>query len=215
MGAFFFLACQPNAAQFHPTPNLTPSPSVQTRYWEIVRQAQDAYTKADYEKAINLARQAAGLDPGEQTAWELYDQAVIALAGESYLSELPEYRYQLPVSVFIRDRVNHSRDWLVIDVREPDEYSAGHIQGAINIPLREILQNLQKLPSSKSAPILLYCHSQKRATHALVILHELGYIKTFNLEGGYATYEDWMSHNPLPTPGPTPTPGPDEPDFGC
>jgi rhodanese-related sulfurtransferase len=217
MGAILIAGCQGNADPSVPIPGPTAtSTSTKTsNYWELIKQAQSAYAKSDYEAAIDLARQAAGLNPGDETAWGLYTQAVIAQAGETYLSELPDTRYQLPIAVFVRDRVNRTRDWLVIDVREPDEYADGHIEGAINIPLRELLKNLDELPDSKTAPILLYCHTQKRATHALVLLHELGYMKVYNLEGGYAAYEDWMSNNPLPTPGPTPTPGPDEPDFGC
>ena len=217
LGAFLITGCQSPASQAGPVASLTanPTPTAENDYWVLVQQAQTAYANADYEEAIDLARQAISLNPEDETAWGIYTQATIAQTGDTYLSDLPDTRYQLPISVFVRDRVNHTRDWLLVDVREPDEYADGHIEGAINIPLRELLKNLDELPNSKTAPILLYCHSQKRATHALVLLHELGYLKVYNLEGGYAAYEDWMSNNPLPTPGPTPTPGPDEPDFGC
>jgi rhodanese-related sulfurtransferase len=209
--------CQGSTSQAGVASQSTPSAASTNsgEYWVLVKEAQAASADSDYQTALDDARQAISLDPNENTAWELYTQAVIAQAGDSYLSKLPETRYQLPVNVCVRDRVNHSREWFIVDVRQPDEYAAGHIEGAINLPLGELLQDLGELPDSKTAPILLYCHSQKRATHALVVLHELGYLKVFNLEGGYAAYEDWMNNNPLPTPGPTPTPGPDEPDFGC
>lgn len=209
--------CQGNASALNAAPGITatPTPVNGDNYWGLVKEAQSAYAGANFSSAVDLARQAISLNPQENTAWEIYNQATIAQAGDNYLSELPEQRYQLPIPIFVRDRVNQSRSWFIVDVREPDEYAAGHIEGAINIPLGEIVKNLDKFPDSKSAPILLYCHSQKRATHALVILHELGYLKVFNLEGGYAAYDDWMNNNPLPTPGPTPTPGPNEPDLGC
>lgn len=217
VGMLFLVGCQgtSNQAGVALGTTTTPTSTSETGYWGLVKQAQSAYANGDYATALEDARQAISLAPDENTAWELFSQAAVAQAGDEYLSELPDYRYQLPVSVYVRDRVNHSRDWFIVDVREADEYEAGHIDGAINLPLRDILKNLDQLPNSKSAPILLYCHSQKRATHALVVLHELGYMKVFNLEGGYAAYEDWMNTNPLPTPGPTPTPGPDEPDLGC
>lgn len=192
----------------------TPTPA-SAQYWDLIHQAQAQYKAADFKGALETARKAIALDPVQNTGWEIYRQASVAEAADKYLSTLPKNRYRLPVDVLVRDQVNHTKNWIIIDVREPDEFAAGHIPGAINIPLRELLHHLDELPSSKTAPILLYCHSQKRATHALVILHELGYIKAYNLEGGYAAYVNWMKSNPLPTPGPTPTPAPDEPDYGC
>ncbi len=211
VAVLLLVGCQAQAAQPTPTSAATPAQDA----YALISQARTAYNSAQFDKALELARQAAAVDPNNNTAWDLYRQASIAKAADDYLSTLPKHRYRLPVEVFIRDRVNHSKDWFVIDVREPDEYAAGHIEGAINIPLRELMKHLDELPNSKTAPILLYCHSQKRATHALVILHMLGYIKVYNLEGGYAAYVDWLQHNPTPTPGPTPTPAPEEPDFGC
>ena len=213
---FALAGCQASAGgdSSAPAASLTASPEGGD-YWGLVEQAQRAYAEGRFAEAMSLARQAVTLNPEDNTAWELYTQATIASAGDTYLRELPDHRYRLPVEVFIRDRVNHTRDWFIIDVREPDEFAQGHIEGAVNIPLHELLQHLDEIPTSKSAPILLYCHSQKRATHALVILRELGYLKVFNLEGGFAAYEEWISSNALPTPGPTPTPGPEEPDFGC
>jgi rhodanese-related sulfurtransferase len=216
VAALFFGGCQNRPSDVVvATPTGVSIQSQNDRYWAFVQQAQQAYAQADYEGSMQLARQAIDLGLDDDTAWELYTQASIADAGNTYLQDIPDHRYTLPVDVFVRDRVNRSRDWFIIDVREPEEYTAGHIQGAVNIPYRDILLHLNELPGNKAAPILLYCHSQKRATHDLVILHELGYSKVFNLEGGYAAYEEWMTQNILPTPGPTPTPGPDEPDFGC
>ena len=197
------------------TGSASPTPSNSPDYRVLVEQAQAAFQAADYAQALDLARQAVAANPEDNTAWELYREASIAQAADDYLSRLPDHRYRLPVERFVRDQVNHTKDWFIVDVREPEEYAAGHIEGAVNIPLRELMRHLDELPDSRTAPILVYCHSQKRATHALVILHELGYLKAYNLQGGYAAYQDWLQHHPLPTPGPTPTPAPEEPDFGC
>ena len=194
----------------------TAAPTVSSsQYWSLVKQAQSQFRSAEYAEALKTARKAIALKPNENTAWEVYREAAVAQAADEYLQTLPKHRYRLPVDVFVRDKVNHTKDWFVVDVREPDEFAAGHIEGAINIPFRQILHHLDELPNSRTAPILLYCHSQKRATHALVILHELGYLKVYNLEGGYEAYVKWMKSHAVPTPGPTPTPGPEEPDFGC
>lgn len=205
------VACQKEAPA---TP--APAATVDTQtYWDLVRQGQDAYAAADFQQALDLARQAIQINPSDNTAWELFEQADITAVADDYLTHLPAHRYRLPVERFLQDEVNQAKDWFLIDVRTPEEYAKSHIEGAINIPLRELLHHLDELPSSKLTPILLYCHSQKRSTHAMLILHELGYSKAYHLEGGYAAYQDWISQHPLPTPGPTPTPLPDEPDFGC
>ncbi len=211
---FMLAACGGTAVTPTATPTVANS-SASADYWSLVQQAQNAYAAADYAGALKLAQQAIAANPTDPTALELYRQTAVAQAGDDYLTNLPAHRYRLPVDVFVRDEVNHSKDWFIVDVREPEEFAKGHIDGAINIPLHDLLKHLDELPSSKTAPILFYCHTQKRSTHAVVIMHELGFSKAYHLEGGYAAYEDWMSNNVVPTPGPTPTPGPDEPDFGC
>ncbi len=179
-------------------------------YRDKIDAARAAFEAGDFEQAMTLAKEAAALNPTDNTPWAIYQEAAIAAAGDAYLRTLPDSRYRLNTEHFLADQVN-GKQYFILDVREPDEYEAGHIDEAVNLPLRDLTQNLGQLPDSKSYPILIYCHSQKRATHALVILRELGYTNTFNLEGGIETYNDWTTTNPLPTPGPTATPEPEKP----
>ncbi|MEZ4674936.1 MAG: rhodanese-like domain-containing protein [Caldilineaceae bacterium] len=62
---------------------------------------------------------------------------------------------------------------VVVDVRTPGEYEAGHIEGAINVPLATIAQNLDKFPTDK--PVIVYCASGHRAGMATSALRILGY----------------------------------------
>lgn len=65
---------------------------------------------------------------------------------------------------------------LIIDVREPYEFSAGHVADSMNIPLGEFLNKsnrVLKLP--KSDEIVLYCNSGNRSNQAMKILENLGY----------------------------------------
>lgn len=62
---------------------------------------------------------------------------------------------------------------VVVDVRTPDEYAAGHIEGAINVPLNTIAQSLDKFPTDK--PVMVYCASGHRAGMATSALRILGY----------------------------------------
>ena len=174
-------------------------------YFTLLNAAESAYTQGDFAQALDLAKKAAAADPERPSAWNLVAQAAVAQAGNSYLRDLPPSRYRIDTLHFLANQVNGT-EYFIIDVREPEEFAAGHIEGAINMPLHELLTHMRELPESKTAPILVYCHTQKRATHALVVLRELGYTNVWNLEGGWAAYETWVQNNPMPTPGPTPTP---------
>lgn len=73
---------------------------------------------------------------------------------------------------------------LVIDVRTPEEYSTGHIDGAINIPVNVIENEIENHTKDKNQKILLYCRTGNRSGQALEMLKKLGYTNAENI-GGY------------------------------
>ena len=179
---------------------------------EAMAAAEAAYATGDFEQAFALSQEAAQAAPTDPAVWDMIEQAAVAQAGNAYLQRLPERRYRLSPEAFLTEQAN-GRPYFILDVREPDEFAEGHIEGAINIPLRELLPNVAALPTT-TTPILIYCRSQKRSTHALVILRELGYVQAFDLEGGYIAYQDYVANNPVPEGGPTPT-LPPQSNEGC
>lgn len=70
---------------------------------------------------------------------------------------------------------------IILDVREQDEFDAGHIPGAILLPYTEIENKAEKILPDKSAQILVYCRSGRRSKIAADSLVKLGYtnIKEF------------------------------------
>lgn len=65
---------------------------------------------------------------------------------------------------------------MFIDVREPAEYEAGHVDGAVNIPVRMVNNLKNLLPEvSKDDEIILYCRTGSRASVAIQILRGYGY----------------------------------------
>ncbi len=72
-----------------------------------------------------------------------------------------------------------------IDVRSAEEYQAGHIAGALNIPHDDLAEQIAKISPNKDEPINLYCRSGRRAEVALTELKKLGYTQVTN-HGGYA-----------------------------
>jgi len=75
------------------------------------------------------------------------------------------------------------KDAVWIDVRTPQEYSSGHLDGATNIPHTEIGDQIASVTEDKSAPIKLYCRSGGRAGMAKEKLEEMGYTNVENVGG--------------------------------
>ncbi len=75
---------------------------------------------------------------------------------------------------------------LLIDVREEKEYADGHIPGAVNIPLRTLADNLDKVPADK--PVIVYCASGLRAGTAAAALHVLGYDNVKSFPSGFKAW---------------------------
>jgi len=71
--------------------------------------------------------------------------------------------------------------YIILDVREQEEYDAGHIPGAILIPYTQIAEKAEEVLTDKDQLILVYCRSGRRSKIAAEALAELGYtnIKEF------------------------------------
>ena len=76
-------------------------------------------------------------------------------------------------------------EYLFLDVREDDEWQAGHIDGARHIPLRELSGRVGELP--KGRPIVAVCRSGSRSAAAVRGLKQLGY-DAENLDGGVTAW---------------------------
>lgn len=75
----------------------------------------------------------------------------------------------------------------LIDVREPDEFREGHIDGALNIPRGLLEFKIGTLPElePRDTRILLYCKTSGRAALAAASLREMGYLRVRSIAGGF------------------------------
>ena len=72
---------------------------------------------------------------------------------------------------------------ILLDVRSPEEYAEGHLQGAVNIPHDRIGAEIAAVVPDKSAQVILYCRSGRRANTALETLRAMGYTNVSNYGG--------------------------------
>ena len=86
---------------------------------------------------------------------------------------------------------NKEGDYQLVDVRQPDEYAAGHIPGSRLMPLDELEGNLSALPTSKD--IIFYCHSGARSQAAAIIALDdnPSLKKVYNLVGGFMAWDGY------------------------
>ena len=79
---------------------------------------------------------------------------------------------------------------VVVDVREPEEFAAGHVTGAKNVPLGQLEQKLQAAVKNKSLPLLLVCATGARAQRAVATAKKLGYEQAQAVAGGLKSWKD-------------------------
>lgn len=70
---------------------------------------------------------------------------------------------------------------VIVDVREPIEFTMGHVKGALNIPPRDLMAGAKKLADmDKDTALVLYCRTGSRSTVGIQILQGLGYTNLTN-----------------------------------
>jgi rhodanese-related sulfurtransferase len=91
--------------------------------------------------------------------------------------------------------------FIVLDVRTPAEFAAGHLPGAVNVDFRaaDFETRASKLERSKS--YLVYCRAGHRSGLALPILQRLGFTSLYHLEGGITEWQrERLPVEPTPAP---------------
>lgn len=72
----------------------------------------------------------------------------------------------------------------IIDVRSPQEYREGHVDGAISIPDYQIKKEIEKQITNKDELIVVYCTTGHRSQNAQQILENMGYLNVYNVYEG-------------------------------
>jgi rhodanese-related sulfurtransferase len=76
--------------------------------------------------------------------------------------------------------------FFLLDVRQPEEFAQGHIQGAVLMPLGSLPNSYRQMP--KGVKLVVYCRSGHRSAQAVSFLRAQGYDKAVSLSGGYTAW---------------------------
>lgn len=78
---------------------------------------------------------------------------------------------------------------VVVDVCEPEEFAAGHVVGAKNIPLGSLQDKLAAAVKNKNLPLILVCQTGARSAKAMAAAQQLGYTQVQSLAGGLQAWK--------------------------
>lgn len=78
---------------------------------------------------------------------------------------------------------------VIIDVRTPEEFNSGHVQGALNIPVEAPDFAAQVTALDTSATYAIYCRSGNRSAVATAEMGAMGFMHVYDLEGGFSDLE--------------------------
>lgn len=137
-----------------------------------------------YTKAINMG---GGLGAWKTASLPL--EGVVDWKGvwTDFFTNMPADYYTVKADI-LNGQIAAGNAPFLVDVREASEIeAAGFIKGAVNIPVRTLLQNLDKLPA-QDKPIVIYCGSAHRGAMAMAALRMLGYTDVRNLGGGFGAW---------------------------
>ena len=115
--------------------------------------------------------------------------AVVASCGLQSITDIPINNVDVDTA---RDLVTQNKTVIVLDVRTPEEYAIGHIEGALNINIAEVdfSERVSKLDRDKT--YIIHCSANVkngRSAKSLEIMSSFGFDKLLNMEGGIIAWE--------------------------
>lgn len=94
--------------------------------------------------------------------------------------------YMMTVPEFL-NRSKNNTDWVIVDVRQPQDYSRSHIKGAINIPFTDLIAGMKNIPAVKK--VAVYCTSNRRSPYGVMALRIFGDRDAWVLLDGVSAWE--------------------------
>jgi rhodanese-related sulfurtransferase len=93
------------------------------------------------------------------------------------------------------DKKRQEKDTVVLDVRTPDEFAAGHVPGAVNLDIHDPQFNDKVATLDKSKTYLVHCAKGYRSGIASTKMAAMGFPSLFDFHGGFTAWEN--AHKPI------------------
>jgi rhodanese-related sulfurtransferase len=108
--------------------------------------------------------------------------AAAAFAGEPIVVPL------MSQETLLQRQARNDAALFVLDVRTPEEFAAGHVPGAVNVPHDQLANRLAEVPRDKD--VVVYCRSGRRSQIAADILATNGFERISHLEGDMIAWQE-------------------------
>ncbi len=90
----------------------------------------------------------------------------------------------------LKRRLESNPTFTLVDVREGEEFRAGHIPGAVNVPRGFLEQKIEQVAPDREAPLVLYCQGGTRSALAARTLAHMGYSQVESANPGFSQWKD-------------------------
>lgn len=135
---------------------------------------------------------------------EVPETDTVAEAAMGYFANFPEDKHMINVpDLFVK--MDAGEDMLIIDIRKPEDYAAGHLKGAVNVPYGTVGEALDIIPDD--VPLYVNCYSGQTSSQAVALLNAAGKYAT-NIQGGFKggistaeNYENYIDTEEVTLPG--------------
>lgn len=128
---------------------------------------------------------------------------VLAEAANGYFANFPDSKHMINADALL-ERVKAGESLFILDIRSAEDYAAGHIQGAYNLPYATVATALDQLPDDEE--IFVYCYTGQTSSQTVALLNIAGKFAT-NIQKGFNNgisqtegYEDVITTEPSDLP---------------
>ena len=88
-----------------------------------------------------------------------------------------------------KEKLSNTKNPMILDVRTPEEFAEGALEGAINANFKSDVFDKQMGTLNKSQPTFIYCQAGGRSAKALRKMRKMGFVEVYELETGYSGWK--------------------------